>query len=245
MTGVNIADLFPVLDALRAADVPHWVAGGWGVDALVGRQTREHRDVDLAFDASCQTAAMRALVSLGYRTETDQLPARVELAAPGRRWVDLHPVVFDAGGLGRQSDLKGPEARRDVPAGVLDPEVESDGAGPALSVAVGSGECRLDPGEGGEGRRAHAIEAGDDGAGAVAVVLPGGRQDRQHGVGLVGAADVPQGRCDADAQPHVVRPSRSFGTPAASPAARPGRTPPVGRRVHRPAGLEARRCGRR
>ncbi|MFD6077415.1 nucleotidyltransferase domain-containing protein [Streptomyces hydrogenans] len=102
---MNIADLFPVLDALRAADVPHWVAGGWGVDVLVGRQTREHRDVDLAFDASCQTAAMRALVSLGYRTETDQLPARVELAAPGRRWVDLHPVVFDAGGLGRRSDL--------------------------------------------------------------------------------------------------------------------------------------------
>ncbi|MFB7339144.1 nucleotidyltransferase domain-containing protein [Streptomyces hydrogenans] len=102
---MNIADVFPVLDVLRAADVPHWVAGGWGVDVLVGRQTREHRDVDLAFDASHQTAAFQALVTLGYQAETDQLPARVEFAAPGRRWVDLHPVVFDAAGLGRQSDL--------------------------------------------------------------------------------------------------------------------------------------------
>lgn len=36
-----------VLDMLAAAEVPVWVAGGWGVDALLGRQTRRHYDVDL------------------------------------------------------------------------------------------------------------------------------------------------------------------------------------------------------
>lgn len=104
---MNITDLFDVLDALQSAETPCWVAGGWGVDVLVGRQTREHRDVDLALDAAKETEALRALEALGYRIETDQRPARVELAAPQRRWADLHPVVFDDEGVGRQADLQG------------------------------------------------------------------------------------------------------------------------------------------
>ncbi|WP_043665276.1 nucleotidyltransferase domain-containing protein [Streptomyces xylophagus] len=104
---MNIADLFDLLDILESADAPHWVAGGWGVDVLVGRQTRQHRDVDLALDATSEIATVGALEAFGYRVETEQRPTRVELAAPGRRWVDLHPVVFDAEGVGRQADLDG------------------------------------------------------------------------------------------------------------------------------------------
>ncbi len=36
-----------VLDVVAATGVQAWVAGGWGVDALVGRQTRRHYDLDL------------------------------------------------------------------------------------------------------------------------------------------------------------------------------------------------------
>ncbi|MBG0851449.1 hypothetical protein I2W78_06210 [Streptomyces spinoverrucosus] len=104
---MNIADLFDLLDILESADAPHWVAGGWGVDVLVGRQTRAHRDVDLALDAASEAATVDALEAFGYRVETEQRPTRVELAAPGQRWVDLHPVVFDAEGVGRQADLDG------------------------------------------------------------------------------------------------------------------------------------------
>ncbi len=35
-----------VLDGLDVARVRYWVAGGWGVAVLVGRQTRVHRDLD-------------------------------------------------------------------------------------------------------------------------------------------------------------------------------------------------------
>jgi lincosamide nucleotidyltransferase A/C/D/E len=96
-----------VLSALERVSCRAWVAGGWGVDALVGEQTREHRDLDLAIDCECEAAALAALARLGYAIETEWRPVRVELAAPGSRWVDLHPVRFDAHGDGRQAGLDG------------------------------------------------------------------------------------------------------------------------------------------
>ena len=104
---MRISDVTAVLTALDDAHVRHWVAGGWGVAVLVGRQTRRHRDLDLAVHADDMGACVSALTDLGYVTETDWLPVRLELRAPGRRWVDLHPVAFDATGQGRQEGLDG------------------------------------------------------------------------------------------------------------------------------------------
>jgi lincosamide nucleotidyltransferase A/C/D/E len=39
--------------------------------------------------------------------EVDWLPVRIELRAPGIRWVDVHPVHFDGSGAGRQAGLNG------------------------------------------------------------------------------------------------------------------------------------------
>ena len=58
-----------VLDLLAAAEVRAWVAGGWGVDALLGRQTRPHCDIDLVVgddDPSCQQVA-QVLAREGFR----------------------------------------------------------------------------------------------------------------------------------------------------------------------------------
>lgn len=112
-------DVHAVLDALAAAGCPCWISGGWGVDALVGRRTRPHRDLDLAIDAAREADAMRALEALGYTVETDWRPVRVELVAPGEGRVDLHPVVFegDGAGDGRQAGLDG--AWFDYPRGDL------------------------------------------------------------------------------------------------------------------------------
>jgi len=68
-------------------------------------------------DAEDDAAAVRVLEQRGYRVETDWRPVRVEFAASGLRWVDLHPVVFDASGNGRQADLDG---GRDVGAEFLE-----------------------------------------------------------------------------------------------------------------------------
>jgi lincosamide nucleotidyltransferase A/C/D/E len=104
---VRVDEVVEVLDRLDRAGVRHWVAGGWGVAALAGRQTREHRDLDLAIDAQDLDTCLRVLSQLGYAAETDWLPARIELRAPGARWVDVHPVHFSADGHGHQPDLGG------------------------------------------------------------------------------------------------------------------------------------------
>jgi lincosamide nucleotidyltransferase A/C/D/E len=104
---MGASDVRAVLEALSRAGCRAWVGGGWGVDALAGRQTRPHRDLDLAVDADHQAVAIEALERLGFVVETDWRPVRVALVADADRWVDLHPVVFDADGNGCQADVDG------------------------------------------------------------------------------------------------------------------------------------------
>jgi len=105
--GMTAAEVLAVLDAFRRVGCRFWLEGGWGVDALAGRQTRPHRDVDVDFDAAYETVVLQQLADLGYSIETDWRPNRVELAAPGRGWVDLHPLVLDDEGAARQAALDG------------------------------------------------------------------------------------------------------------------------------------------
>ncbi len=105
--GMALAEVLRVLGALEVARCRLWLEGGWGVDALVGHQTRTHRDVDIDIDAACEQTALRVLADLGYTVETDWRPNRVELAAAGRGWVDLHPLLLDMDGSARQASLDG------------------------------------------------------------------------------------------------------------------------------------------
>ncbi len=64
---VTQEDLFEVLDMIEQLGIRYWLDGGWGVDALVGRQTREHRDVDINFDAACTENYGRSWKKKGMR----------------------------------------------------------------------------------------------------------------------------------------------------------------------------------
>jgi lincosamide nucleotidyltransferase A/C/D/E len=58
-----------LMNALGTAGVSAWVAGGWGVDALIGHQTRRHYDLDLVVsDARDNLDRMeQVLASAGFR----------------------------------------------------------------------------------------------------------------------------------------------------------------------------------
>ena len=55
----------------------------------------------------CEEPALAVLAEMGYTVETDWRPNRVELHAPGRGRVDLHPLLIDEDGSARQAALDG------------------------------------------------------------------------------------------------------------------------------------------
>jgi lincosamide nucleotidyltransferase A/C/D/E len=60
------ADVISLYRALVAADSPVWLMGGWGVDALLGRQTRPHHDLDLLVDRANLERLRLCLMELGF-----------------------------------------------------------------------------------------------------------------------------------------------------------------------------------
>jgi lincosamide nucleotidyltransferase A/C/D/E len=99
------SDVVEVLEWLHAANVEVWIDGGWGVDALVGDQTRPHTDLDLALDHDDVDRAREALEQREYRydaTADPGLPARLVMRDEPGRQVDLHPLEFTEDGSGWQ-----------------------------------------------------------------------------------------------------------------------------------------------
>lgn len=97
-----LSQLLRVLDVIESTGCPYWLGGGWGIDALAGRQTRDHRDVDIDFDATREKELIGALEMLGYQEVLDERPTRIELVAADGWCVDLHPLQLDPSGDARQ-----------------------------------------------------------------------------------------------------------------------------------------------
>lgn len=95
---LQMTDVLEVLDGMKASGIDVRVAGGWGVDALMGRQTREHVDLDLVVDLARESDAQAALEALGFRRiraeffEGALMPKQVIMRDQAGRVVDLHGV---------------------------------------------------------------------------------------------------------------------------------------------------------
>ena len=96
-----------LLAALDAAGVPAIVDGGWGVDALLRTQTREHDDLDLVVALGAVGRIRAALARLDFSLHEDHLPVRVVLRSGSGEQLDFHTVEFDAEGGGVQPQPSG------------------------------------------------------------------------------------------------------------------------------------------
>jgi len=103
---VEATEVLRVLAVLEAAGVRPGLAGGWGIDALLRRQTRVHGDVDLGVAAEAVDSAIDALRGIGYAVTLDQRPARLVLVG-GTGKVDLHPIAWGPTGTGIQTGFDG------------------------------------------------------------------------------------------------------------------------------------------
>jgi lincosamide nucleotidyltransferase A/C/D/E len=101
-------DVVEVLSALDAGGIEYWVDGGWGIDALMGEQTRPHRDLDLGIRID-DVAKVEAALPQFHRESEEEWPRFLLLADDGDRIVDLLLVDVSASGQFRQRLAEGGE----------------------------------------------------------------------------------------------------------------------------------------
>ncbi len=95
MTSNDIIDLYTNLETLG---IKVWVDGGWGVDALLGKQTRFHEDLDIAVEAKHVPNLREFLQIKGYEQSKEDSEWNFDLRDPNGREIDVHSFNLDEEG---------------------------------------------------------------------------------------------------------------------------------------------------
>jgi lincosamide nucleotidyltransferase A/C/D/E len=94
MTSLDVVNFYNELDNLG---IGIWIDGGWGVDALLGEQTRPHADLDI-FIQEKDVAKLRELLEAeGYKEIKLEIarPYNFVLGDDTGHEIDVHVIVFD------------------------------------------------------------------------------------------------------------------------------------------------------
>jgi lincosamide nucleotidyltransferase A/C/D/E len=98
---MTAGDVLRVLRAPEDQDVTVWLSdGGWGVDALLGKQTRPHNDLDVIVSLDHVATPRSVLGNHGFRLVEGQPPLCFVLADDDGHTMDVHSVIFDEQGNG-------------------------------------------------------------------------------------------------------------------------------------------------
>jgi lincosamide nucleotidyltransferase A/C/D/E len=95
-------DVVEIMFRLQSAGIDAWLDGGWGIDALLGEETRDHEDLDIVLELGRFDEAAVALSWLGFSLTIDERPTRAVLQDESGRQIDVHTVTFDDAGGGVQ-----------------------------------------------------------------------------------------------------------------------------------------------
>src|SRR5215212_991446 len=97
MTSLALVEL---LQLLEDSGIPVWLDGGWGVDALLGAQTRGHKDVDIVLPVQDVPRLRVLLAARGFRVLGGRPPDSFVLADGAGLEVDVHAAAFGECGDG-------------------------------------------------------------------------------------------------------------------------------------------------
>ena len=124
-----------VVNALGAADISAWLFGGWGLDARIGRITREHGDIEFWVERADAERSKAVLVEAGATALATQPPEEsCEFSWDG---ADFSTAYFDRRSDGAFIQLQGRWSDWLFPPGSFgsDPGVLAGVQVPAMSVA--------------------------------------------------------------------------------------------------------------
>ena len=83
---------------LEQAGIPVWLDGGWGIDALLGRETRPHHDLDVIVRVSDVPKALELLQPASFVVREGSIPHAFVLASQSGDELDFHTVTFQSDG---------------------------------------------------------------------------------------------------------------------------------------------------
>ncbi len=126
-------DVIVLLKNIKENGIDVWIDGGWGVDALLGRQTRPHNDIDVFIQRKDRAAFTKMLILNGYRETNMEYTTddHIVWRDPNNRIVDLHLFEFSEKGTFRYDNeiyssdiLNGQGVIGDIPVRCLTPEAQ-------------------------------------------------------------------------------------------------------------------------
>ena len=93
-------DVVAIIKMLEENGIEVFVDGGWGVDALLGEQTRKHEDLDIALPHKYVPRLRELLGERGYVDvpRDDTRDCNFVLGDAKGRLVDVHSYTFDKNG---------------------------------------------------------------------------------------------------------------------------------------------------
>ena len=97
MTSDKVLDLY---NWFKKHGITVWIAGGWCVDALVGVQTREHADLDIAVHRKDNSKLRQLLENNGYQEEVrnDSSEFMYVMNNESGESIDIHAFEYDESG---------------------------------------------------------------------------------------------------------------------------------------------------
>ena len=94
MTKMAASDVVELLDLLEAHGIDVWLNGGWGIDALLCHETREHDDLDITISATDRQSYADLMAELGFALFRVDNDFNWVLVDDYERLVDVHLVDF-------------------------------------------------------------------------------------------------------------------------------------------------------
>lgn len=92
--------MLKILALIDSVGVSSWLDGGWGVDALLKRESRLHVDIDLVIALEDAQKLVDRLTEQGFVRTRGRPPTCFVLSDSAHREVDVHPVTFTDTGDG-------------------------------------------------------------------------------------------------------------------------------------------------
>jgi len=97
---MTIDDVVEIIHLFDQHQIEFTIDGGWGVDALLGEQTRGHSDLDIAIQHKNVPQIRALLEARGYTdiTRDDTRDSNFVLGDDRGRLIDIHSYTFDGEG---------------------------------------------------------------------------------------------------------------------------------------------------